>query len=174
MSRIDELEQRITVLESKVDCPTPTPPTPERSCDTCKHREGMNTTLTCVSCLYADGYPNWKPWEPIDTPTSVFREGWWYKDREGNLFDSAKEIIPLYYLPATLDNLAHEVDGGNGLKVWMVEYANDFVLWSSMGANGKPDIENEWDHELPVIIREYATLAHIPIITQTQWEALRV
>jgi hypothetical protein len=79
--------------------------------------------------------------------------GFWYWNLETGKLEQCDGTALQFdggYRPATLDDLAHEVGGD---KVWMVEYDGCIML-------------------MVHIAREYAALAHIPIITEAQWKEL--
>ena len=62
-------------------------------------------------------------------------------------------------IPATLDDLAHEVEGSR-ITLWMIEGR----YGSIQTFDGK--IMADWN---AAIAREYAAACHIPIITEAQW-----
>lgn len=122
-------------------------------------------------------------------PAPELKVGWWYKNpidgtpiqylgdtpTENGMpcnFRSVINNISLHFgiksrhfRPATLDDLAHDVDG---VKVWMIK--SDTILRIHI-----EDGESDDGHFPPVFLcvaREYARLAKICVICEAQWKEL--
>jgi uncharacterized protein YoxC len=114
---------------------------------------------------------------PASPPELV--EGFWYVDANGTpvhrdlIRNLCSDQLPIR--PATLDDLAHEVEG---FRFWLVESKSsygDVVVRQWEDSYGTDDTIHEYHESIrwtPAIAREYATACHIPIITKAQWELL--
>lgn len=174
--------------------------TPEPDCATCVSFWSDDDAEPCLSCINNIGKKNnWtpNPSHAADLMAGVksaqavaanltkpsqpeLVEGWWYVDKYSGKpvrLEKCSQIDKFLslYRPATLDDLAHEVDG---VKVWMVEEDESITLYCDARIAGGYYPVEEWVNDEVMrkdyrnIAREYAALAHIPIITEAEWELL--
>jgi predicted nucleic-acid-binding Zn-ribbon protein len=125
---------------------------------------------------------------PVSQPELI--DGWWYKSPVCKIVDNGESSAYVRYTGikadgssfpiigstissfslATLDDLAHEVDG---VKVWMVEESNSIVMYVGTSDSFMVRFYNRNSRDEQPIARYIATKCGWPIIPDAQMRSLR-